>query len=193
MHIQQKTTEFYTVQKFPFRISNIRFFYFYFVLILKNSWNFMNFHKLSWALPRPKNVCSNSLRWWCFLVKSSYPCTRICQEIRWFQQAFEMPKIENFENFKRSFQIMKKNFQTRVCLEKSHFSEAQNALMFFRQIVVPLYEDLPGDPRKSRAHAKDIFMKKCQKYGKTNLFQKWFTCFLRRAGVPTEGQRQQLC
>ena len=110
------------------------------------SWNFMNFHKSSWALPRPKNVCSNSLRWWCFLVKSSYPCTRICQEIRWFQQAFEMPKFENFENFKRSFQIMKKNFQTRVFLEKSHFSEAQNALMFFGQILVPLYEDLPGDP-----------------------------------------------
>ena len=86
---------------------------------------------------------------WCFLVKSSYPCTRICQEIRWFQQAFEMPKFENFENFKRSFQIMKKNFQNRVFLEKSHFSEAQNALpsktyrayIFFGQ-VWPFYENL---------------------------------------------------
>ena len=90
------------------------FFIFDFFEFQKIHENFMNLHKLSWALPRPKNVCSNSLRWWCFLVKSSYPCTRICQEIRWFQQAFEMPKFENFENFKRSFQIMKKNFQNRV-------------------------------------------------------------------------------
>ena len=100
--------------KIPLPHFEYSIFYFLFFWISKNSWNFMNFHKLSWALPRPKNVCSNSLRWWCFLVKSSYPCTRICQEIRWFQQAFEMPKFENFENFKRSFQIMKKNFQNRV-------------------------------------------------------------------------------
>ena len=109
------------------------FFIFYFFEFKKIHENFMNFHKLSWALPRPKNVCSNSLRWWCFLVKSSYPCTRICQEIRWFQQAFEMPKFENFENFKRSFQIMKKK------LSKSRFFRI---IAFFRSPKCITIEDI---------------------------------------------------
>ena len=74
-------------------------------------------------------ICHNTKMHWCFLGKSSYPCTRICQET-------------------------------------------------------------PGNRERMQ---KTFSWKNAKKCGKTNLFQKWFTCLLRRAGVPTEGQRQQLC